>query len=51
MREPQRHGRHRAPESERLDDSIEAFLFVVLPFGAVIFALVLVGFPIGWILS
>lgn len=38
-------------DDERLDDSIEAFLYVVLPFGVILFAIALLGFPIGWILS
>ena len=38
-------------DDERLDDNIEAFLYVVLPFGVIIFAIAMLGFPIGWILS
>lgn len=38
-------------DDERLDDSIEAFLYVVLPFGVILFVVVSLGFPIGWILS
>lgn len=38
-------------DDERLDDSIEAFLYVVLPFGVILFAIALLGFPIGWNLS
>lgn len=38
-------------DDERLDDSIEAFLYVVVPFAVIIFAIAMLGFPIGWILS
>ncbi|MCK2200210.1 hypothetical protein [Corynebacterium callunae] len=44
-----RPGWHRK-EDERLDDSIEAFFYVVVPFGVIVLAIALLGFPIGWFL-